>query len=215
MKPLPSMLAGLLLLIVMATPAPAEPADAAVAAFRAFFVEVDAMRGTFTQRTLDEEGAVLESASGTMAIQRPDRFRWTYESPYRQIIVADGEDLWVYDVGLEQVSVRPMDEMLGAGPALLLSGSFAELERDFRIVSGDEAGWVELQGRGGSWQFDAVRIHMAGGAPDRLELQDSLGQTTVLELGELDMNPSLESGLFRFEPPEGVDVVGREGLGGG
>lgn len=202
------LLAGAALILGVCLPA-AGRADDSVTAFRAFFSSVQSMRGTFTQKTLDEAGEVLETASGTMAIQRPDRFRWVYESPYRQTIVADGEDLWVYDVALEQVTVRPMDEMLAAGPALLLSGSLAALERDFRITDGAEPGWIALESRNSGWQFDNVRIRMDEGVPTRLELSDTLGQTTVLALGELTVNPSLDASLFRFQPPEGVDVIGR------
>lgn len=205
------LLAGAVLLLGVCMPA-AGQAENPVGAFREFFSAVEAMRGSFRQQTLDEAGEVLESARGTMAIQRPDRFRWVYESPYRQTIVADGEDLWVYDVALEQVSVRPMDEMLAAGPALLLSGSYEALQRDFRITSGSEPGWVVLEARGSGWQFDDVRIRMDDGMPVRLELSDTLGQTTVLELGELVVNPGLDASLFRFEPPEGVDVIGREAM---
>lgn len=181
--------------------------------FEAFFSSVESLRGTFTQETRDERGEVVESSSGTMAIQRPERFRWVYEEPFRQVIVADGEDLWVYDAALEQVSVRPMTDMLAAGPAVLLSGRYEALERDFRITDDGEPGWVRLEARDGGWQFDAVRVRMRGEVPQRLELTDNLGQTTVLTLDELEINPGLDAALFRFEPPEGVDVIGRGGAG--
>lgn len=214
MKYFAPLLAGTVLLLSVCLPAAAQEAGGPVAEFRQFFDRVEAMRGTFRQQTLNEAGEVLESARGTMAIQRPDRFRWVYETPYRQIIVADGEDLWVYDVALEQVSVRPMADMLAAGPALLLSGSYEDLKRDFHARPGEEPGWVALEARGSGWQFEEVRIRMEGGIPVRLELNDTLGQTTVLELGELEVNPDLDPALFRFQPPEGVDVIGREGMVG-
>jgi outer membrane lipoprotein carrier protein len=206
-------LATVVCLAAGAAPWATATAASAKGAFEAFFSSVESLRGTFTQETRDEGGEVLEASSGTMAIQRPERFRWVYEEPFRQVIVADGEDLWVYDAALEQVSVRPMADMLAAGPAVLLSGRYEALERDFRITDDGEPGWVRLEARDGGWQFDAVRVRMQGEVPQRLELTDHLGQTTVLTLGELETNPGLDGALFRFEPPEGVDVIGRGGAG--
>lgn len=192
---------------------PAVAASESVEAFRAFFSRVESLQGQFRQETRDAQGEVLESSSGTMAIQRPERFRWVYVEPFRQIIVADGGDLWVYDVALEQVSVRPMEDMLAAGPAVLLSGRLQALERDFRIGDGKQPGWIRLEAKGDGWQFDTVRVHMSDGLPDRLELTDSLGQTTVLVLSELAVNPYPAAALFRFQPPEGIDVIGRSSAG--
>ena len=71
----------------------------------------------------DKQGQVTERATGTLSISRPNRFRWDYQQPYAQTIVADGRKLWLYDPDLEQVTVRSLEQGLGATPAMLLSGS--------------------------------------------------------------------------------------------
>jgi len=203
-----AVLAALLIIAGMGSAAAA--ADS-VQSLKDFFSRVDSLQGRFHQETVDGDGAVMESSSGTMAISRPDRFRWVYQKPYEQVIVSDGKDLWVYDKDLQQVSVRPLKDMLAAGPALLLSGDYQALQRDFQVAAGDSPGWVRLRAKQGDWQFSHVRVHMDGSVPDRLELTDSLGQTTRLTLQSLQVNPKLSDGLFDFQPPAGVDVIGGKG----
>ncbi len=177
-----------------------------VEALRSYYQDVHALRGSFTQRTTDNTGEVLEESSGHMLIQRPDRFRWNYETPYEQIVVADGEQLWVYDVDLEQVTARPLDQVLGVGPALLLSGDFESLESAFDI-SPEGEGWLRLTPVSGDWDFQAVRLKLANGAPSAVIVDSGFGQQTELQLNDLELNVDIPAAEFRFIPPEGVDVI--------
>lgn len=171
-----------------------------------YYESVRSLSGEFVQTTYDDVDQVLERSTGTLAIQRPDRFRWSYEEPFEQLIVADGARLWVYDVDLEQVTVRPLDEVLGAGPALLLSGSYDNLLENFELAEEGE-GWLSLTPRDEEWDFQAIRVRVADGVPVVVEVDSGLGQSTRLELLELNRNPQLDPAIFRFTPPDGVDVI--------
>jgi len=167
-------------------------------------------QATFSQVVLDQNGRRMQSASGVMQFMRPGKFRWAYAQPYEQLIVGDGRKFWLYDVDLNQVTVRSLDAALGSSPAALLSGS-NEIERSFVLGEhGSQNGldWLEALPRASDSSFR--RIRMAFDAQANLqvmELLDLFGNTTVLRFSALKRNPVLAPGLFKFEPPAGVDVL--------
>jgi outer membrane lipoprotein carrier protein len=196
----------LLILIALALPAHGRN----VSQLKDYYQSVQSLRGEFVQTTKDEAGQVIETARGKVLIERPDRFRWSYSEPFAQEIVADGKQLWVYDVDLEQVTVRPLKDVLGVGPALLLSGDYKTLEQSFAIQpEGD--GWFTLVPKRDDWDFQAVRLKMDEGVPQVIEVDGGLGQTTRLELTELQRNAKIDAAQFKFTPPPGVDVIAPKG----
>jgi outer membrane lipoprotein carrier protein len=174
-------------------------------AIERYFAQVETMSGRFVQEVRDEDGLILEESRGLFWIARPDRFRWVYEAPFAQEIVADGAELWVYDEELRQVTVRPIDQALGAGPALFLSGDIEALRARFRLSEDDE--WLRLEPLGDDWQIEFVRMRFVDSAPRRLEVLDGLGQGTGLDLLELAINPDIDDGVFVFELPVGADLI--------
>ncbi|OGT20940.1 MAG: outer membrane lipoprotein carrier protein LolA [Gammaproteobacteria bacterium RBG_16_57_12] len=175
-----------------------------------FYAEVKTMQAEFQQRVFDSAGGQMQEARGTFSLQRPGRFRWDYREPYTQLVLADGERLWMYDADLEQVTVKKMQGGLSATPAWLLSGS-RPLDEEFTIRSlpeRDGLSWVELQPRQASESFDQVRLGFDASHLRALEMVDGLGQTTRLDFSRLSINPKLAPALFTFTPPPGVDVVG-------
>lgn len=174
-----------------------------------YFFSVNSLEGRFVQETRDEDGRLLERSEGTLALQRPNRFHWHYQTPFEQDLLADGERLWVYDRDLEQISVRPLDEVLGSGPALMLSGEFQTLEEQFDLTEDD--GWIRLAPRDAGWEVSEVRLQMEAGLPKRVLVKDGLGQTNELVLEGVRENVGFGRDRFRFEIPEGVDVIGDTG----
>jgi outer membrane lipoprotein carrier protein len=177
---------------------------------RRFFKEVNSFSARFSQVVLDERLSPIQESSGTLWIERPDKFRWDYEKPYKQRIVADGERLWVYDVGLQQVSVRPLSGGLGDTPAMLLAGR-GRLEENFTIKplsAQNDIEWVQLSPRRKDSGYEDIRIGFARGKLRILEMVDGFGQVTRVTFQSSRENPRIEPGRFSFTPPEGVDVVG-------
>lgn len=196
-----------ILLLLLILPWEVDAATGAIAELRQYYDSIHTLTGRFVQETRAEDGSRIDGSSGEFALARPNRFNWLYEQPYRQRILADGEYLWVYDVALRQVTVRSLDQVLGVGPAVLLSGRFPDLRQNFQLKELG-GGWIRLQPKNGQWDIQQVRLHVAQGVPDVVEVENGLGQTTHLELRELERNPVLDPQRFRFTPPEGVDVIG-------
>ena len=177
---------------------------------KAFLDGAKTGRATFRQVVANRGKVGAQEAAGTFLFARPGRFRWAYEKPYEQLIVGDGDKLWIYDRDLNQVIVRKLDRALGASPASLLAGSNA-LESNFDLTEAgktDGVEFVDAKPKAADTGFESVRIGFRDNLPRTMELRDTFGNVTTLTFGAFDRNPVLDPGLFRFVPPKGADVVG-------
>jgi len=183
----------------------------AIGKLHTFVSATRSAQANFTQDVEDKSGKRIQSASGTMQFERPGKFRWVYQKPYEQLIVGDGKKFWMYDVDLNQVTVKKLDAALGSSPAALLSGS-NEIERDFALKDIDDRDGLEwLQATPKSAETTFQKILMAFNARSELvvmELHDAFGHHTVLRFTRLKNNPPLALQLFTFVPPKGADVLG-------
>jgi outer membrane lipoprotein carrier protein len=198
-------------LVALLLLAPALAQASALARFQAFLRDTHSARASFEQKVYDRERRLVQASTGRFAFLRPGRFRWTYAEPYEQLIVGDGERVWIYDPDLKQVTVRPMARALGSTPAALLAGS-ADVERAFTFSeagSDDGLEWLEAKPRGDDAGFERIRLGLAADGVRAMELSDHFGQTTVLRFIGLVRNPPLDPSEFRFVPPEGADVLGQ------
>jgi len=177
---------------------------------KAFLENTHSGKATFTQTVVAKSGRKPQAAAGTMMFSRPGKFRWLYEKPYYQLIVGDGEKLWIYDRDLNQVSTKKIAAALGSSPAALLAGN-NELEKNFTLKEGGESEgieWVDAKPKTDDTSFEFLRIGFSGGLLKAMELRDSFGQTTLITFSQFERNPALASSLFHFTPPKGADVLG-------
>jgi outer membrane lipoprotein carrier protein len=191
-------------------PAATKDLDAGRQRVEMFLQGLEGLQARFDQVLTDRSGEIIDKANGTLAIRRPNRFRWDYDAPYEQVIVADGERIWLYDSDLEQVTVRKLDDTLSATPAMLLSGQ-GNLEDNFKVTQyGREAGidWVRMEPKRGDTDFKWVRLGFEGPVLRAMQLSDKLGQTTQIEFSNLERNPPLDPSRFTFTIPPGADVIG-------
>ena len=176
----------------------------------AFVANVQDLKATFRQERFDEGGAPVEEPStGQFVLLRPNRFRWHYAPPDEQIIVADGEWLWNYDVLIEQAERRPQSD-LAASPAMLLSGA-ETLRASYDIAElppADGLRWLELRPIDPSADFVSARIGFRDAVPVIVELIDTVNDLTRVSFDDIELNTGLDADEFLFVPPEGVDVVG-------
>ena len=183
---------------------------AALDRLKAFVEGTKSGKAAFTQSVATKSGRKPQLASGTMLFSRPGKFRWVYDNPYFQLIVGDGEKLWIYDRDLNQVSVKKLSAALGSSPAALLAGN-NEIENNFVLREGGESDgmeWVDAQPRATDSSFEFLRIGFVGDTLRAMELRDNFGQTTTIVFSQFERNPALPAGSFRFVPPKGADVLG-------
>ena len=169
-----------------------------------------AAKADFDQKVYDRTGKLVQESKGNFAFHRPGRFRWTYAKPNTQLIVGDGERVWIYDEDLKQVTVRRLAKALGSTPAALLAGA-ADIEKAFDLSdAGDKDGlaWVEAKPREKEAGFERVRLGLGVSGVEAMELVDHFGQTTRLRFTSIQRNPKLDGSEFKFTPPKGADVLG-------
>lgn len=177
--------------------------------FQSYLRTTQSARGDFEQKVYDKTGRLVQDSSGSFALLRPNRFRWTYVKP-PQVIVGDGERVWIHDTDLNQVTVRRVARVLGSTPAALLAGA-SNIGDAFELKElGPKEGleWLEARPRDKEAGFERVRLGMSTGGVQAMELLDHFGQTTVLRFTNVVRNPQIEPGTFRFTPPKGADVLG-------
>lgn len=175
---------------------------------REFVRDVKSGRASFTQTVTSPDGVKKKSSSGSFQFARPNRFRFAYNKPYEQLIVGDGQKVWIYDVDLQQASSRPMSQALGATPAALLAGS--ALDKDFELsplppAQGLE--WVQAKPKAGEGGFQSLRVGFKGKTLAAIELVDSFGQRSLLQFADVVANADVAGDAFRFTPPKGVEVL--------
>ncbi len=175
-----------------------------------FLTDVITMQGRFEQSLIDAEGVVGEVSNGTLEVERPRRFRWIYSDPYEQWLVADGMNIWSYDVDLAQVTVKPQAKALSNTPALLLGGAKDALEQ-FRFegsrVEGDTT-WVRMRPIDEGSGFNRVELGFSNNELHRMVFFDNLEQTTLVALYDVVINEPVDAKNFEFIVPGDADLVG-------
>jgi len=175
---------------------------------RDFASNVKSGRAAFTQTVTSVDGKKKNDSSGEFEFVRPNRFRFAYAKPFEQQIVADGQKVWLYDVDLNQVTVRPLAQALGATPAALLAGG--TLDTDFELKSmpaADGLEWVQATPRAKDGPIQSLRVGFKGAALAALEILDGFGQRSLLRFSALEQNIKLPDETFQFTPPKGADVI--------
>ncbi|MCH8105608.1 MAG: outer membrane lipoprotein chaperone LolA [Proteobacteria bacterium] len=188
-------------------------AQSAESRLNAALKRLDNLTAEFKQTVLDRDKRVIEQSSGKVAIQRPGKFSWIYTSPYEQQIIADGSELWVYDVDLDQVTVKPMESGLAAAPIMILMKQ-QDIGVDFVIREVGQRKflyWVSLDPKTKDMEYSKVFIGLENGVVKAMELRDSFGQSTQIVFENLRFNVVHDPATFRFIPPAGVDVFGAGG----
>jgi len=177
-----------------------------------FHLNVKSLKADFTQTLFDTEGGTVQESKGFVWIRRPGLFRWEYQQPYPQEIVADGRHIWIYDPELEQVTVKKEEHAVGNAPALVLSGK-RPLSDDFLLTPverQDKYAWVSLKPRKEDRDFSEILVAFFNDSLAILELKDNLGQRTQIHFANVAVNLALDDKKFRFIVPEGTDIIGEQ-----
>lgn len=195
-------------LILLAIIAPAY-ADPAVEQLSAQLANMDSFKSNFNQRIMDEKGQLLQEASGELIIQRPRKLYWSTTQPYQHLVVTDGTVLWIYDIDLEQLTRKPFSAELDQAPALLLSGEIEEISRNYTVTASmvDKVLRFQLLPEKNDSVFQRMTIDFKDKQLIGMSLTDNFGQLTEITFSSLQLNPLIDSGIFNFSPPEGVDVI--------
>lgn len=161
-------------------------------------------------QTLSSESNPISESQGHMELMRPGRFRWESTAPVAQLIVADGQQVWIDDIELEQVTIKSQKKALQGTPALFLSDQTAVVLKDYTVQ--ERAGIkneikFELRARTHRSTFTHMTLVFKNDQLRAMRFVDQLGQTTQIVWNNVQMNLNLPANLFLFKPPRGFDVI--------
>lgn len=184
----------------------AHASDTATTSLNNLLKNTKSMTASFAQTT--KAGGKTQNFSGTMAVERGNKFRWNTTSPSEQLIVANGSTMWVYDKDLQQVTKQSVNNQVGDAPALLLSGDPNQIARNFTVSQPSKGkNYYVLKPKSGSANFRDLSISFNGGKPVMMVLNDNIGQTTTIKFSGISLNKNIPASQFSFTPPKGVDVI--------
>jgi outer membrane lipoprotein carrier protein len=183
---------------------------AALDQFKSFVANTKSAKGEFTQQQQRKSATskVAPVSSGSFVFARPGKFIWNYQKPYDQLLQADGDQLYIYDKDLNQVTIKKLGNALGSSPAAILFGS-NDLEKNFTLSEAgarDGLEWLNAVPKARDTSFEQISIGLRNGVPEAMELKDNFGQTSVLKFTSFQRNPSLGAQQFKFDIPKGADV---------
>lgn len=169
---------------------------------------LETYHASFEQKILDGSGERLQEAHGEMWLARPGLLRWEVAAPYAQTVVSDGEDVYLYDPDLEQVTVQAVDERVTHTPALLLSGDIDDLTASYDVYhenSGEDV--FTLVPSTADTLFEELNLMFEGDRLTELWMTDSTGQRTAIMFSAIRQNADIADERFTFTIPDGVDVI--------
>ena len=199
--------------------------ESAADQLRQFVRNSKTAEGDFVQQQLrapkasepqDKGLKVIRQTQGHFVFQRPGRFVWDTQKPYEQKLIANGNQLILWDKDLNQATFRPAGQALASTPAAILFGE-TSLDQHFELIEGEERlgmKWVSLvpkkdpNAKGGNdLPYTKISIGMTNGLPRALELMDGLGSVVLVTLDKIQLNVNLPANRFTFTPPAGAEVL--------
>lgn len=175
-----------------------------------FANQLDSFQAEFKQTVKSQDGRIQDQTGGNIWLESPDKLRWVYSGEFPEVIVADGKNIWIYDESLEQVTVKPQSDNSSNSPLMILT-DVSQLDEQFQVTElGDfeDMLLLELKSLDTESEFERILLGMTGDGIRMMAMEDAFGQRTEIYFENIRMNPSIDPGLFLFEPPEGTDVVG-------
>lgn len=172
---------------------------------------LNSMQANFAQTSYDAHNRVLKNATGTMALKKPGKFRWQTQSPNQQLIIADGQNIWIYDADLQQATKQSQNKPNAPtfNPAYLLSGAVGSLPQKFNITLASSNGnqVYTLTPKDSNAMFKSIQLTFKNNTLMQMTVVDNLSQLTNFGFNNVNLNNSLDDSLFRFEPPKGTDII--------
>ncbi len=157
----------------------------------------------FTQTVTSAEGDNLSTAEGLMQLQRPNQFRWETVSPDEQLIVSDGESIWMYNPFVEQVSIHSLKDVIANTPFMLIAGTDQAAWEDYRVTKKAGVYTVITPNDPAAAVFT---LQFKQGEMSQFSVQEQQGQHSQFALTNHKTMNKMDPALFNFTIPEDTDI---------
>ncbi len=164
--------------------------------------ELNNFNAHFEQKVFSYDGTLVQTAAGELHLSKPGKFVWHTQQPDEQLMVSDGQTLWLYNPLLEQVTLYDAAQMLGATPLALLLGdpqawqgyNIEDTERGYRVTP-----------REASTELSAFELAFNGDQLSQLVVLDTQGQQMQFSFSKQD-TAAIAPDRFQLTLPDGVDI---------
>ena len=189
-----------------------ETIDTIVAGVEARY-NVPGLTADFDQESILKAMAVTDTASGRMMVRQPGKMRWEYLVPDPQTIITDGKDLWIYRPEENQVMVGKAPDLFGDGKGAGFLSDIKTIRNNFQITlepSDDPAFYrLKLVPKRSTVDLMALHLDIARQTFDLVKIItiNVYGDETRIQLKNINFSTPPPEAQFRFEVPQGADVV--------
>jgi outer membrane lipoprotein carrier protein len=176
----------------------------------AFAHNLHSLKGHFQQTLIDANGQRGRTSHGTVALKAPNLFRWQTRAPDKQLIVADGKHVWMYEPDLEQVTVRNQNTAEAHSPLTVIT-DVKRMDQDFDVTElGERDGltWLRLTPKKPRANFHYAELGFDSRGLRAMRFKDQLDNVTRMRFSDWQRNVKLPPSTFTFTPPKGADVIG-------
>ncbi len=188
--------------------------DGAVAALS----RATTLRADFTQRIRDTMLGTDETSTGEFLEQRPGRFAMRWRRPAGDLILADGQVLWVYLPSTAPKQAVRTNLSGKPGESADFVAEFLDHPRQRFTVTylradtvgtrpADVLSLVPRQAANLPYQRALIWVDRADSLVRRVEINEGSGSVRRVTLDHLRINTPIPAASFRFTPPRGVRVV--------
>lgn len=156
---------------------------------------------------------ITETAEGLVQVKRPNKMRWTYEKPKKQLIVTDGKTLWIYKPDDNQVSIGAFPEIFGEGKGAGFLANIQQIRKSFdvSVKETNTSGEYVLKLVPLSQKIDLAYV-LLNIDPENFDIVEirtlnTYKDETRIELTDIRREQHFEDGLFQFTVPQGAEII--------
>lgn len=170
------------------------------------------LKAKFVQKAFIKLMDQAQTTEGEVFIKKPGKMKWLYNAPDPQVLISDGNTLWLYVPEENQVNKMPMENVYSNNtPALFLAGK-GKLTESFevaRVASDSETYQVELIPKDKKMNVKMLTLFADKKSYQILgsSVYDKLGNKTEIKFTQIEINPDLADGIFQFQKPQGVELL--------
>jgi outer membrane lipoprotein carrier protein len=197
---------GLFCFISLSITAKSATAETAAQSLQQLLAPINTLSADFTQNIKDQDNNVYQRLTGNLILKKPNQLRWNVVTPTAQLIISDGERVWLYDPDLEQVIIQSFSANFKTNPISILLGNLNQLNADFTVNHITENSF-SLVPKQKNALFAGIQLRFIDNILSRIDYQDNFGQNTQLTLSQVTLNPQLARTTFMFDIPQGVDII--------
>ena len=171
------------------------------------YSEIHDIQGVFYQTSHLKDLDRTEKYSGKFYIKKPSRLKWIYSTPRDEEVLIRQNEVWFYKKSEKQVvKSRFSKEAYSQVPIAMLE-SLGNLEADYEIkmTAEDTLELVPRQRMG-----FIKSLLLVTGSEDfpikSLAIFDLYGNSNIIDLKDVKINPGLEDSFFIFKMPPGAEL---------